>query len=132
MEINTIELLNSIIEQTDSVLVIFFILVIIGGILILIPIYKLFSKNKADKNEIEVAKLEKYIQRETQLLDVITKNTEVISEIKVLFETTIKNFSESNDSLNEKFTDVDDKLDIVVTKVNMLDTKFDKLVKSEK
>ncbi len=129
METNKIELLNSIVEKTDSVLVIFFILVILGGILILIPVYKLFSKNKADKNETEVTKLEKYIQRETQLLDIITKNTEVISEIKILFEVTIKNFSESNSNLNERFNVFDDKVDNITSTVNLLDSKFDKLVK---
>ena len=129
METNKIELLNSIVEKTDSVLVIFFILVILGGILILIPVYKLFSKNKADKNETEVTKLEKCIQRETQLLDIITKNTEVISEIKILFEVTIKNFSESNSNLNERFNVFDDKVDNITSTVNLLDSKFDKLVK---
>ena len=129
METNKIESLNSIVEKTDSVLVIFFILVILGGILILIPVYKLFSKNKADKNETEVTKLEKYIQRETQLLDIITKNTEVISEIKILFEVTIKNFSESNSNLNERFNVFDDKVDNITSTVNLLDSKFDKLVK---
>ena len=94
--------------------------------------YKLFSQNRADKNETEVMKLEKYIQRESQLLEVITKNTEVISELKILFETTIHSFTTSNEKINERVTAVDDKVDMVATKVTVLDTKVEQLLPKEK
>ena len=71
------------------------------------------------------------MQRESELLEVITKNTEVISELNALFEATIHNFSASNDKLNERFTAVDDKVDKVVTQVNVLDTKVDQLRKKD-
>ena len=129
---NETEILNQIIEKTDSILVIFFILLLIACILVFIPFYKLFSQNRADKNETEVMKLEKYIQRESQLLEVITKNTEVISELKILFETTIHNFTTSNEKINERVTAVDDKVDMVATKVTVLDTKVEQLLPKEK
>ncbi len=129
---NETEILNQIIEKTDSILVIFFILLLIACILVFIPFYKLFSQNRADKNETEVMKLEKYIQRESQLLEVITKNTEVISELKILFETTIHSFTTSNEKINERVTAVDDKVDMVATKVTVLDTKVEQLLPKEK
>ena len=129
---NETEILNQIIEKTDSILVIFFILLLIACILVFIPFYKLFSQNRADKNETEVMKLEKYIQRESQLLEVITKNTEEISELKILFETTIHSFTTSNEKINERVTAVDDKVDMVATKVTVLDTKVEQLLPKEK
>ena len=129
---NETEILNQIIEKTDSILVIFFILLLIACILVFIPFYKLAPQNRADKNETEVMKLEKYIQRESQLLEVITKNTEVISELKILFETTIHSFTTSNEKINERVTAVDDKVDMVATKVTVLDTKVEQLLPKEK
>lgn len=131
MTMNEMELLNNMIQKTDSILIIFFILMMMACILVLIPFYKIISKNKADKEETEAARLDKYMQRESELLEVITKNTEVISELKALFEATIHNFSASNDKLNERFTAVDDKVDKVVTQVNVLDTKVDQLRKKD-
>ena len=131
MTMNEMELLNNMIQKTDSMLIIFFILMTMACILVLMPFYKIVSKNKVDKEETEATQLDKYMQRESELLEVITKNTEVISELKALFEATIHNFSASNDKLNERFTAVDDKVDKVVTQVNVLDTKVDQLRKKD-
>ena len=73
MTTNETELLNNMIQKTDSILIIFFILMMMACILVLIPFYKIVSKNKADKEETEAARLDKYMQRESELLEVITK-----------------------------------------------------------
>ena len=49
MTMNEMELLNNMIQKTDSILIIFFILMMMACILVLIPFYKIVSKNKADK-----------------------------------------------------------------------------------
>ena len=54
-------------------------------ILVLIPFYKIVSKNKADKEEAETARLDKYMQRESELLEVITKKYRSNFRIKSTF-----------------------------------------------
>ena len=54
MTTNETELLNNMIQKTDSILIIFFILMMMACILVLIPFYKIISKNKEkyDKNSL--------------------------------------------------------------------------------
>ena len=73
MTTNETELLNNMIQKTDSMLIIFFILMMMACILVLMPFYKIVSKNKVDKEETEATQLDKYMQRESELLEVITK-----------------------------------------------------------
>ncbi len=66
----------------------------------------------------------KYMERENQVLEIIEKNTEIISSLKTLFETTLNNFSISNDKINNHLEDVNDRINVISNKVNNIDTKL--------
>lgn len=114
------EIISQIVDKTDSVLILFFILIIILLVVAFIPLYKLFIKSRANIADSESAKLDKTIKREALIIDVITKNTEIISGLKMLFENTL------DPSLNNLETKVDD----IIIYINNVDSKLGELIGS--
>lgn len=86
---NEAEILKTILNNTDSILVVVFILIILFLVIAFIPIYKLMLQNRNDIANNENDKMDLTIKREALIIEVITKNTEVISGLKVLFENTL-------------------------------------------
>jgi cytochrome c oxidase assembly protein Cox11 len=83
------EVLTETTRQTQSELIRFFIIaavVLIVLMLVSIPIYRMMSKRDADKRskDADNYKLDKYIEREKQIITVIQQNTEVIAGLKML------------------------------------------------
>lgn len=129
MSINETEIFNKIIEKTDSTLILFFILMMIACVIVFLPLYKLILKSKAEKNEADAIQTEKAIKRETQLLDIIEKNTEVISELKTILNNTSMAFFESYHQLSEISKNIDNKMDKLITIISLIDNNVNHLNK---
>lgn len=116
------EILSQVIEKTDSVLILFFIVTIIFLVVALIPIYKLVIKNRANIADTENNKIDKSIKREALIIDVITKNTEVISGLKMIFENT----------LDPSLSSLENKVDDILLYINKIDSKIEEISSSLK
>lgn len=106
-------ILTTILNKTDSVIVVMFILVILFLVIAFIPIYKLILQSRADIANNENDKMDLTIKREALIMEVITKNTEVISGLKVLFENT----------LDPSLKEMEEKISTLCDKINELDKK---------
>lgn len=109
-----IDILKTILNNTDSILVVIFILIILFLVIAFIPIYKLMLQSRTEIANNENDKMDLTIKREALIIEVITKNTEVISGLKVLFENTL------DPSLKEMESQVKD----LCSKIDELDKKM--------
>ena len=111
-------IINGIIGKTENEAIFMFILILVAIVIIALPIYKLSIERSKERQKMENDRWDRYTQRESALIDVITRNTEVISELKTLFETTL-------DMYLDKITDLYSEVTEVKQIVN---EKFDKLI----
>lgn len=109
-----IEILTTILNNTDSVIIVMFVLVILFLVIAFIPIYKLILQSRADIANNENDKMDLTIKREALIIEVITKNTEVISGLKLLFENT----------LDPSLKEMEDKISELCNKIDELDKKI--------
>ena len=86
-------IIDGIIQKTENEAIFMFILILMAAVLILLPLYKLSISKTKERQKMENERWDKYIQRESSLIEVITRNTEVISELKILFLISSSNFS---------------------------------------
>ena len=84
-----LEVLKTILSNTDSVIVVLFVLVILFLVIAFIPIYKLILQSRVSIANNENDRMDLTIKREALIIEVITKNTEVISGLKLLIENTL-------------------------------------------
>ena len=106
-----LEVLKTILSNTDSVIVVLFVLVILFLVIAFIPIYKLILQSRVSIAEND--RMDLTIKREALIIEVITKNTEVISGLKLLFENT----------LNPSLKEMESKISELCNKIDELDKK---------
>lgn len=116
------DILTTILNTTDSVIVIIFILIILFLVIAFIPIYKLILQSRTDIANTENDKMDLTIKREALIIEVITKNTEVISGLKLLFENT----------LDPSLKEMEDKISILCDKIDELDKRIITIVQHSK
>ena len=108
-----LEVLKTILSNTDSVIVVLFVLVILFLVIAFIPIYKLILQSRVSIANNENDRMDLTIKREALIIEVITKNTEVISGLKLLFEKT----------LNPSLKEMESKISELCNKIDELDKK---------
>ena len=108
------EVLTKILDKTDSAIIVLFVLLLLFSVLAFIPIYKLILQSRAADATDENDKMDLTIKREALIIEVITKNTEVISGLKGLFEST----------LNPSLQTIEEKIENLCEKTNELDKKI--------
>ncbi len=97
MGMNETEIFKEIATKTQSDLMMFFILISVIILVVLLPLYKMMVTDRSNRRKEEQIRknldvknendrLEKYIQREAQIIGVIKENSEVISGLKFALE----------------------------------------------
>jgi preprotein translocase subunit YajC len=76
---NSNEVLQTAINKTDSEVTLVFIIVVVAMVLLIAPMYVLIIKSQNTRQE-------KYIERENNIIHVITSNTEVMAGLKATLE----------------------------------------------
>ena len=117
-----VEVFKTILNNTDSVIVVMFILVILFLVIAFIPTYKLILQSRVDIANNENDKMDLTIKREALIIEVITKNTEVISGLKLLFENT----------LDPSLKEMEDKIGELCNKIDELDKRIIMIVQGGK
>lgn len=89
MNEKSMDLLGSIANNTDSILIAFFIVLIVA----LIPLYVFILNNRKHSAKVESERLkaenersERYMEREKRIIEVVTNNTVVMSKMAVTLE----------------------------------------------
>lgn len=114
-------IIDGIIQKTENEAIFMFILILMAAVLILLPLYKLSISKTKERQKMENERWDKYIQKESSLIEVITRNTEVISELKILFETSLQNYLDKITLLSTEVTEVK----------QIVNEKFDELIKNK-
>lgn len=115
------DVINGIVGKTENEAIFMFILIIVAAVIFVIPFYKLSMDKTKERQKMENDRWDKYTKRESALIDVITRNTEVISELKTLFETTLQVYLEKVTELSSEVTEVK----------QIVNEKFEKLIDSK-
>lgn len=83
---NETDLLNNIIGKNDSSIILLFVLIVIALVIVMLPLYILITKERKEKRNAENQRQDKYIEREKEVIKVITANTEVMAGLKTTLE----------------------------------------------
>ena len=100
-------------SEQYCIIVVLFVLVILFLVIAFIPIYKLILQSRVSIANNENDRMDLTIKREALIIEVITKNTEVISGLKLLFENT----------LNPSLKEMESKISELCNKIDELDKK---------
>lgn len=121
------ELLKELTQKTNSELILFFVLFIIAMVAI-IPLYRMMLKDKKEKLKVEADSLntrqDKYIEREREIIKVITANTEVMAGLKTTIE---NNTTVTSSSIMRIY----DKIDLQGKDVEQIKALLDNLVREQ-
>lgn len=126
MDQDTAKILEAITQRSQSELIYFFIIMLIGLVVVMVPLYALIMKNnraketaaakaEATSEAAEKERLEMYIKREQQLIQVVSTNTEALVSLKTTQEITLTNLKGAVDSGNKS---TDKSLDRVHTRLD--------------
>ena len=91
------EILNKIVSETKSELILFFVIMTVALVVFLLPVYIMVMKDRREHRVAEGKRVtaeaeanntrqDKYIEREKEIIRVITANTEVIAGLKATLE----------------------------------------------
>jgi len=110
MGTNETNVLNGIVNKTQSDLIFFFIILTIVLVVVLLPLYNMMMKDRKEKQNAENVRQDKYIEREKQIIQVITANTEVMSGLKTALDA-------SGATTNSSLVRVQERMDSQNTKI---------------
>jgi hypothetical protein len=90
--------IESVLNQSDSVLILFFMLIIIA----LVPFYKVFSKERKERIEQEHKRQEKYIEQNNLMIKALNEVTSAVIKLDTLIELTAKDSKASTERIHNR------------------------------
>lgn len=107
------EIVNEVVRQTSSELILFFVILLIALVLVVLPLYVLITRERKEKSKLENERLinnekaendrlDKFIQRENQIMQVIKENSDVIAGLRVALESTGITTAKSVERIHER------------------------------
>jgi heme/copper-type cytochrome/quinol oxidase subunit 2 len=105
------QIVSEVVNKTTSELILFFVLVLVMLIVFFLPLYSMMRKERKERHEQDNIRQDKYIEREKQVIGVITANTQVISGLKTTLEI-------SNTATTSSFARIHDRLDFQSEKMS--------------
>ena len=124
-------IIEQIVKETQSELILFFIILAVFLIIIMIPLFTLVLKDRKHKNQLENERLQQYIDRESRIIQVITANTEVMTGLKTTLERDVLTTSTSLSRIHDR---IDDTNRIIITQGETLariSTTLDEAVRNQ-
>jgi len=107
-------IMHDIVSQSDSSLIIFFVLAIITMILFIIPFYVIILKDRKEKRLQHDIRHKRYIEREREILRVVTANTEAITSLKSTIDIVVSSSTASFMRIHER---IDEQSKMIATLV---------------
>lgn len=100
-------------KQSNNDVIIFSVIIIIALIIVMIPLYKMMMSNRKQQAEIEATRQTQQMEREKQVLQVVSENSSIISELKSMLAT-------SNTSTNATLTRIHERIDSIGKNISEL------------
>jgi len=97
------ELLKQVVQHTDSSVVLIFVVLSV----LALPILYFWHKNNKHRHEVECSRRDKDREREQNIIQVITANTEVMAGLKATLEA-------NNSTLKDTIVRIHDRIDLLV------------------
>ena len=93
------QIVKEVVTRTESEIILFFVILLFILVAAVIPMYRMVLKDRKERLMHENTRQDKYIEREKQVIGVITgvitRNTEVIAELKSTLELSRTSTSDS-------------------------------------
>jgi len=110
------EILKHIAQNTDSSLILFFLIAAV----ILVPVGLLLMKHSKHRHEVECRRREQDRAREQNIIQVITGNTEVMAGIKATLEVNNSTFNASLSRIHDRIDSLNEKAQFIKDAVTRL------------
>ena len=105
-----IETIANVLEKTNSELNVFFILMILAAFIVLIPIYRMKSKQKenlmAHEKEMESERSEREAVRVQQVINVVSANTEAMNKLNACIGTLAASSENAHQRMQDTLNDI--------------------------
>lgn len=111
----TESVLSQVAQKTDSVFVLLAIIIAIVILMVAIPILKIMAKRDIETAKKELEKLDKYTQREGQIIHVVQQNTEAFTKLVTILEVNNKNCDVCKAEQTGLWVKANDKLTSILT-----------------
>jgi hypothetical protein len=118
------QLMQEIISKTQSELILFFVIVAVVLVMVYIPIYRMMHKERKERLSQENIRQDKYIEREREIIKVITANTEVNAGLKTTLEM-------MNNDTKTSFSRIHERLDGQSTTIASVQTTLGEVVRKQ-
>ena len=128
---NESDIINSIVGNTQSDLILFFIIMVVAMVIVLLPLYTLISKDRKQKNQLDNTRQDKFIEREKQIIQVITANTEVMTGLKTTLEVTGLSTNASLERIYERINYQNGKFAELNTDVAQIKSTLDRSISNQ-
>jgi sensor domain CHASE-containing protein len=118
------QLLSEVAQRSNSELIYFFIIVAVVLAIVCIPMYRMMLKERKERLIQESIRQERYIEREREIIKVISENSAVIAGLKATFELT----GASNHS---SFSRVHERLDEIIQHNTTVKVTLDEVIRRQ-
>jgi hypothetical protein len=109
------DLLRDIAQQTNSELILFFIVFLAAMVVVFLPFYLMMGKQRKETREAEKEKRDSYTEREKEIINVIKENSEVNAGLKVTMEKYFNLLELINATTNQSFGRIHQRIDEILT-----------------
>ena len=100
----TEEIIIDLINRTNSELILFCVLIVVAFVVAFIPLYAMILRDRRDRAADSNLRHDKYLEREREIIKVVSANSEVIAGLKTMLELT-------GSSMNSSFVRVNERID---------------------
>ena len=129
------DVLHEVINKAESDIILLFVIAAVAMVIFMLPLYGMILRDRKERRVSEAARIkdetdaantrqDKYMERERQIIAVITANTEAITSLKSIFEI-------SSTSTTSSFARVHDRLDKQAQAAGQMQATLDEVIRKQ-
>lgn len=129
---NETDILGKVVDKTDNGIIlalVVFAVVIVAIAVLIVSLYKTISDERKNRMEADRASSEtrqdKYIEREREIIKVVTANTEVMAELKTTLE-------KNGDNTSSAISQISGRIDVTASDISKIKSDISRLAENQK
>jgi len=119
------QVLQEMVQKTDSSLIMFFVIILIMSVVFYIPLYRMQIKERKERTEIENLRQDKEFERQQQILSVITSSTEATTTLNATMHHVNEAITTALDKIDDDVIKVYGSISKLHERINLIPTKED-------
>lgn len=131
MDVQVTDVLNNVTSNTQSELILFFIIMTVVLVAVLLPLYRMMMSDRKAKHAADNTRQDKYIEREKQIIQVITANTEVMAGLKATLESSGAATNSSLVRLHDRMDGQGAQMATLTANVTQIQTTLDRSISNQ-